>query len=436
MYDNESVTEQPVKKKGGFGRFCKKVLAGACVGLCFGLCAGAGLYAVGESTGLLDKVDEAYTLAQEENKRKPPVPEGGSILNPDSSIDQDDNDNGISTAPVINVSGESGAGDVSAMVEEVMPAMVSIVNTQTEQYYYFGQIVERQGGGSGSGIIVGENDTELLIATNYHVIEGAEELTVYFIDDTQAQATVKGTDPDMDLAVIAVPFDKLDMSTRAAITVARLGDSDSLKVGEPVVAIGNALGYGQSMTGGWISALNREVELEDGSTGTFIQTDAAINPGNSGGALLNVRGEVIGINSNKIGGTLVDGMGYAIPISAAQPILEDLMLRETRDKVDEDQVGYLGIIPRSVTAEAAEIYGMPQGVYVSGLEEGTPAAEGGILQGDIITKFDGIRLYSEEDLRETLEYYKAGETVEILIMRIENGEWTENTLTVQLGSRP
>ena len=236
--------------------------------------------------------------------------------------------------------------------------------------------------------------------------------------------------------MIAVPFDKLDMSTRAAITVARLGDSDSLKVGEPVVAIGNALGYGQSMTGGWISALNREVELEDGSTGTFIQTDAAINPGNSGGALLNVRGEVIGINSNKIGGTLVDGMGYAIPISAAQPILEDLMLRETRDKVDEDQVGYLGIIPRSVTAEAAEIYGMPQGVYVSGLEEGTPAAEGGILQGDIITKFDGIRLYSEEDLRETLEYYKAGETVEILIMRIENGEWTENTLTVQLGSRP
>ncbi len=429
------------KKKGGFGRFCRKILAGACVGLSFGLCAGAGLYAVGESTGLLEKLEATYNIAEGDHTQKPPA--AGNSSNSDNgknegsaNADYADSNSGISTAPVINISDMGGTADMSAMVEEVMPAMVSIVNTQTEQYYYFGQIVERQGGGSGSGIIVGQNDTELLIATNYHVIEGAEELTVHFIDNTEAEATVKGSDPDMDLAVIAVPFDKLDMSTRAAITIARLGDSDSLKVGEPVVAIGNALGYGQSMTGGWISALNREVELEDGSTGTFIQTDAAINPGNSGGALLNVRGEVIGINSNKIGGTLVDGVGYAIPISAAQPILEDLMLRETRDRVDEDSMGYLGIIPQSVTAQAAEIYGMPQGVYVSGIDEGTPAAKGGMLQGDIITKFDGIRLYSEEDLRETLEYYKAGETVEILVMRIENGEWKENTLTVELGSRP
>lgn len=412
------------KNKGGFGRFCKRILLAACLGLSFGLCAGVGLYAVGESTGLFEKLEAAYNVPVEVEIQAPQAP----------MVEKPDVDDVI---PVMNTTNVTAVtSDVSDMVEEVMPAMVSIVNTYTERYSYFGQSVEREAGSSGSGIIVGENDKEILIATNYHVVEDAEKLTVHFIDDTEAKAIIKGTDPDMDLAVIAVSFNDLSSETRRTISIARLGDSDSLKLGEPVIAIGNALGYGQSVTGGWVSALNREVELEDGSTGTFIQTDAAINPGNSGGALLNVNGEVIGINSNKIGGAIIDGIGYAIPISAAQPILEDLMLRETRNKVDESNMGYLGIVPESVTAEAAAIYGMPEGVYVSRMDEGTPAADGGILQGDIIVKFDGIKLSTAEELRETLEYYEAGETVEIQIMRIENGEWRERTLEIVLGRKP
>lgn len=424
VYTQSPVQQPPKvkKKKGGFGRFCKGVLFSACLGLCFGLCAGAGLYAIGKSTGFFEKPEAAYNAPAVSDIQAPPAP----------TVENVDN-----IAPVVNTTNVTTVtSDVSDMVEGVMPSMVSIVNTYTERYSYFGQTVEREAGFSGSGIIVGENENEILIATNYHVVEDAEELTVNFIDGTEARAIIKGTDPDMDLAVIAVSFQDLSTETREAITVARLGDSDSLKLGEPVVAIGNALGYGQSVSGGMVSALNREIELEDGSTGIFIQTDAAINPGNSGGALLNVNGEVIGINSNKIGGSLYDNIGYAIPISAAQPILEDLMLRETRNKVDEANIGYLGIVPESVTAEAAAIYGMPEGVYVSRVDEGTPAADGGILQGDIIVKFDGIKLSTANELRETLEYYAAGETVELQIMRIENGQWREKTLEVVLGRKP
>jgi len=249
------------------------------------------------------------------------------------------------------------------------------------------------------------------------------------------EAVVKGTDSDMDLAVIAVPLDALDVDTINAIHIAELGDSDALQLGEPVIAIGNALGYGQSVTGGWVSALNREIELEDGSIGTFIQTDAAINPGNSGGALLNISGEVIGINSNKIGGTAIEGIGYAIPISAAQPILEELMAKETRTKVTNGNSGYLGIVPQSVTSDVAQIYGMPEGVFVSSMEPGTPAANGGMLRGDIIIKLDGNRLSTAEELRELLEYYAAGETVEIIVKRNIDGEYVDVVLQVTLGSR-
>lgn len=445
MYENENVTGggyyrtspnevqvpaytqpqlQPAekKKKGGFGRFCKRVVLAACLGLSFGLCAGVGLYAVGESTGFFEKLEAAYSVPAQNDIPAPPAPSMDNVNN---------------VTPVVNTTNvTSVTSDVSGMVEEVMPSMVSIVNTYTERYSYFGQIIEKEEGFSGTGIIVGENDKEILIATNYHVVEDAEKLTVHFIDDTESRATIKGTDPDMDLAVIAVSFADLSDDTKRAISIARLGDSDSLKLGMPVVAIGNALGYGQSVSGGWVSALNREVEMEDGSKGIFIQTDAAINPGNSGGALLNINGEVIGINSSKIGGSIYDNIGYAIPISAAQPILEDLMLREVRNKVDKSNMGYLGIVPESVTAEAAAIYGMPQGVFVSRVDEGTPAAEGGILQGDIIVKFDGIKLDTADGLRETLEYYQAGERVEIQIKRIENGEWRERTVEVILGKRP
>ena len=421
-YIQQQTQPKAKKEKGGFGRFCKRVILSACLGLSFGLCAGVGVYAVAESTGFLEKLEAANNVPAEINIQAPSVPAVESVNN---------------MTPAANTSNVTVVtSDVSDMVEEVMPSMVSIVNTYTERYSYFGQIVEREEGFSGTGIIVGENDTEILIATNYHVVEDAEKLTVHFIDDTEARATIKGTDPDMDLAVIAVSFKDLSAGTRGAISIARLGDSDSLKLGEPVVAIGNALGYGQSVSGGMVSALNREVEMDDGSKGVFIQTDAAINPGNSGGALLNVNGEVIGINSSKIGGSIYDNIGYAIPISAAQPILEDLMLREVRNKVDESNMGYLGIVPRSVTAEAAEIYGMPQGVFVSSVDEGTPAAEGGILQGDIIVKFDGIKLDTADKLKETLAYYEAGESVEIQIKRIENGEWRERTVVVVLGRKP
>lgn len=259
---------------------------------------------------------------------------------------------------------------------------------------------------------------------------------MHFIDDADVKAVVKGSDPDMDLAVIAVKLADMEQSTLDSVKIAKLGDSDSLKLGQSVIAIGNALGYGLSVTGGYVSALNREVELEDGSKGTFIQTDAAINPGNSGGALINMNGEVIGINSNKIGGTVVEGIGYAIPISAAEPILSDLMTYETREKVDDSQVGYLGIIPQSVTSDAAELYGMPEGVYISQVEDGTPAAEAGLLRGDIIQKLDNKKVSTADELREQLKYYSAGETIDVLVMRSIDGEYVERTVTVTLGERP
>ena len=274
-----------------------------------------------------------------------------------------------------------------------------------------------------------------MIVTNYHVVADADTLKVQFINESVADAQVKGADSNMDLAVIAVRLDTLDADTKNAISLAKLGDSDSLKVGEPAIAIGNALGYGQSVTTGVISALDRQIEIsEDGSTtGNLIQTDAAINPGNSGGALLNVKGEVIGINSNKIGGSAIEGMGYAIPISSAEPIIENLMLRETKDKVAEENKGYLGISGINVTSDVANMYGMPQGVYVTQVYEGTAAADAGMLNGDIITGFEGSGVGSMEDLQGYLEYYEKGESVEVTVMRTSGGEYKETVLTVVLG---
>jgi serine protease Do len=239
----------------------------------------------------------------------------------------------------------------------------------------------------------------------------------------------------MDLAVIAVSLDSLSSDTLSKITVATLGDSDALVVGEPAIAIGNSLGYGQSVTLGVISALNRSVELSDGSSGTFIQTDAAINPGNSGGALLNVKGEVIGINSNKIGGTAIEGMGYAIPISAASPIIADLMLKETKNKVAEDERGYLGISGISVTEDVSEAYGMPEGVYIAQVYEGTAAEAAGLQKGDIITAFDGDTITSMDALQKELEYYAKGDTVEITVMTSGIGGYIEKTVSLTLGNK-
>ena len=288
---------------------------------------------------------------------------------------------------------------------------------------------------SGSGIIVGQNDTELLIVTNYHVVEGADSLKVQFNEGSEAEAFLKGSDSDMDLAVLAVPMDSIEASTLQQISVATLGDSDSLVVGEPAIAIGNALGYGQSVTTGVISALNRSIELSDGSTGTFIQTDAAINPGNSGGALLNVEGEVIGINSNKIGGSTVEGMGYAIPISAANPIIADLMLKETKSKVAEEERGYLGISGISVTEEVSQAYGMPEGVYIAQVYDNTAASAAGLQKGDIITEFDGDKITSMDDLQKELEFYAKGNTVKVTVMTVQAGGYESKTVEITLGNK-
>ena len=328
--------------------------------------------------------------------------------------------------------------DVSDVVEKVMPAMVSIVNNFTETANVFGQQYTQEEAASGSGIIVGKTDDELLIVSNNHVVESADTLTVTFIDGSEAQAQVKGLDSDMDLAVIAVSLNDLSDDTKNAITVATLGSSDDLKLGEPVIAIGNALGYGQSVTNGIVSALNREITLENGATGTFIQTNAAINPGNSGGALLNMNGEVIGINSNKIGGTAVEGMGYAIPITSASPIIADLMERQTRTKVAEDEVGYIGISLslQEVTSQISQMYNMPEGIYVVSVEEGSAAANAGIMKGDIITKFDGSSNSSYSDLQKTLQYYAVGDSVTVTVQRPQNGEYVSIELNLTLGSRP
>ncbi len=327
--------------------------------------------------------------------------------------------------------------DVTTVVENVMPAMVSIINNYTQEYSsFFGQSYTQQGASSGSGIIIGQNDKEILIATNYHVISGNDSLEITFIDTTTAEAYVKGTNPQMDLAVVSVALDSLSVETKASIAVATMGNSDSLKLGEAVIAIGNALGYGQSVTTGVVSAIDREISMEDGTTGNFIQTDAAINPGNSGGALLNVKGQVIGINSSKIGGTYVEGIGYAIPISAAEPIISDLSLLETKFKVNEEERGYLGISVDEISVDLFNRFNIPQGVFVTELQEGGGADLGGMKVNDIIIGFDSFQIESYDDLQEAMQYYKIGDTVPVEVMRMQNGTYESVTLQITLGVRP
>lgn len=414
---NGSNTEpKKTKKHGGYFR---KAMVSVSLGLFFGLFAGIGFYAVQQGTGML-KTDTDTAVVSE-------IAAEATTESTQSSVQSATNVTYVES-------------DVSDVVEKVMPAMVSIVNNFTETANVFGQQYTQEEAASGSGIIVGKTDDELLIVSNNHVVESADTLTVTFIDGSEAQAQVKGLDSDMDLAVIAVSLNDLSDDTKNAITVATLGSSDDLKLGEPVIAIGNALGYGQSVTNGIVSALNREITLENGSTGTFIQTNAAINPGNSGGALLNMNGEVIGINSNKIAGTtvegMVEGMGYAIPITSASPIIADLMERQTRTKVAEDEVGYIGISLQEVTSQISQMYNMPEGIYVVSVEEGSAAANAGIMKGDIITKFDGSSISSYSDLQKTLQYYAAGDSATITVQRPQNGEYVSVELNLTLGSRP
>ena len=346
------------------------------------------------------------------------------------------------TTTAVTKSSSVVTSDVSSIVNDVMPSVVAITNMSVQEVQNFwGQTSQYQSESCGTGIIIAKTDNELLIVTNNHVIADNESLTVTFDDDTSVDADVKGTDSEHDLAVIAVPLDQISSETMEKIAVATLGDSTALQVGEPAIAIGNAMGYGQSVTTGVISAVNRESTTTNEQTGEteetgvkLIQTDAAINPGNSGGPLVNANGEVIGINSSKLASTTVEGMGYAIPISDVSDIIDNLMNQETKHKVSEEKKGYLGVKGYDVTEESAEKYNMPTGVYVAEIVKGGGAEEAGITKGNVITALNGTTVNSMEELQKELGYYESGKTVSVTIQVPENnGEWTEKTVDVKLG---
>ena len=348
----------------------------------------------------------------------------------------------ISNGTALSTSSSVVTSDVSDVVDKVMPSIVSITRMSVQEVQsFFGGTYEQTSEGAGTGIIIGKNDTELLIVTNNHVVEGSDTLTVTFNDQSSVEANYKGTDAAYDVAVIAVAMDQISDDTMDAISVATLGDSTNLKIGEPAIAIGNALGYGQSVTTGVISALGRSVSTTDTQTGEtqesgakLIQTDAAINPGNSGGALVHVNGEVIGINSAKLTGESVEGIGYAIPISDVSDLIQNLMNQETKTKVPENERGLLGITGMSVSDAFSQQIDVPAGVYVMEVSSGSGADKAGMTKGSIITAINGSSIDSMEALQEQLQYYAKGETVSLTILVPQsNGEYDEQTLEVTLG---
>ena len=415
-YGTYGSNPKPEKKKkerkpGGFGKQLAKCAA---LALVFGLVAGGVMTGVNYASGKIFGTTNASNVQ-------------ASLTTGDDS-----------TVQPTAISSSYVATDVSDIVDEVMPSIVAITNvSQTEYQSFWGQSKTYESTSCGSGIIVSQDNEYLYVATNNHVVEGANSLTVTFANDDTVSAEIKGTDPSTDLAVVKVALSSIKDDTMSEIKVATLGSSDTLKVGESCIAIGNALGYGQSVTTGVISALNREVSVSDSSSSTnytaeLIQTDAAINPGNSGGALLNTAGEVIGINSVKYSDTSVEGIGYAIPMDTAKPIIEELI---TKEKVDESNSAYLGIVGVDVTSDVAKTYNMPTGVYVAQVMEGAAAEQAGIQKGDIITKFDGKDVTSMEELSSNMQYYAAGTTVDVVIERSSNGQYEEQTISVTLGKK-
>ena len=447
------VQQTPAPKKGDSAG--KWIAVSALVVIFVCVCIGIGLIGVysirsenqldSASVGVLevapDAGDDAKNQEDDGNHAATDSPERSEAgLSGDSSLTEDTTTGDGQVAAASEIAQQQSASavvtDVTQVVEAVMPACVSITNnfTQTVQDFW-GQTYSQDETASGSGIIIGENEQELLIVTNNHVVDSTEQLYVQFIDGETVEAQVKGTDASADLAVVAVKLDTIANSTKQEICIARMGDSDSLKIGEPAIAIGNALGYGQSVTTGVISALNRKIDSSNSEEGTsLIQTDAAINPGNSGGALLNMRGEVIGINSNKIGGSSIEGMGYAIPISTARPIIEDLMERQTRTKYSEEERGYLGISCINVTSDLSENFSMPQGIFVAQVYSGTGAETAGLVRGNIVVAFDGVTVQNQEELTKQMQYYKAGESVEITIMVNSANGYQQKNVTVTLSS--
>ena len=418
-YRNEyRETVQAPRKKNSWARKAAGITAAAVL---FGTVAGGVMtgvnYVGARLTGLADIT--AAAPAETEGTTTAQVPETSAASN-----------NGSTTAV-------STVTDVSSIAEKAMPSLVAINDTMTvEQNNFFGMPQTYQAQSSGSGIIVGQNDTELLIATNNHVVSGATDMKVTFTDSTQVAAAVKGTDSATDLAIIAVKLSDIPSDIMSKIKVATLGNSDNVKVGQQVIAIGNALGYGQSLTVGYISALDREITDENGIQHTYIQTDAAINPGNSGGALLDLNGNVIGINAAKNASTEVEGMGFAIPISKAQEILNNLMTKKTREAVDESAQGYLGIQGTNIDANASKEYGMPVGIYVYKIVEGGAAANSDLKEKDIITKFDGQSVTNMEELKQMLTYYEGGSTVSLTVQSLVNGSYVEHEVQITLGTKP
>lgn len=416
--------ERRAERRNSVGR---KVMLAAVYGLVFGLVAGGAFQAVnvaGSRFLFENKKEEAVTEIEEREDTAEEIQE-----EPEKKVEQ--------VNPSATTVSNDGTYSVAQVAEMVMPSVVAITNRGvTEVQSWFG-VQQQESESSGSGIIVGQNETELLIATNNHVVEGAEELSVCFNDNTEHifPAQTKGTDASNDLAIIAIKLEEIPVDVLETIKIATIGDSDSLIVGEQIVAIGNALGYGQSVTSGYISALNRSVSIENITT-QLIQIDAAINPGNSGGALINMKGEVIGINSAKFASDVVEGMGYAIPMAIATPILDVLENRETRTKLDIAESGYLGITCNDVSAEANQMYKMPYGVYVVDVTDGGAAQKAGVRPNDIIVRFDGLTISDVNGLKSNLLYYKAGETVELVVERMGNNGYEEVTLSVTLDRNP
>ncbi len=428
VVDNDS--SEPVKKTkkhkkpGKVGKVLKKGALLIGCGLIFGAAAGGAFHMVDEYFD-----DDKYEVEDREDVSE--------------DVEKDSTQEALSIGSDYEIPGtavmadgvtDSMSLDVSDIAENVMPSVVSITIKSVTEYNagFFGQTYEYESEGSGSGIIIGENDKELLIVTNNHVVADADTVTVAFIDEQVYEAKVKGTDSDSDLAIIVVDLEDISDETMSQIRIATIGSSDELKVGEQVVAIGNALGYGQSVTTGIVSAKNRTNET---NATPLIQTDAAINPGNSGGALLNMKGEVVGINSSKLASYDVEGMGYAIPISEVESIIDTLMSRETREKVAEEERGYLGIGCQTISEEASMMYGLPVGALVTEVQDGSAAKRAGIKKNYIITKFDGQSVSSADGLVSTLEYYRAGETVDVVVLYPVDDEYKEKTVTVTLGKR-
>ena len=404
----------------------KKILGVIFSALLFGLVAGGmmvGVNYIAREQNIYSIVEEVQPKQEEKRESSP------------SEMRETEK----STAPSETVIASTGSGKtVTEVAKGAMPSVVAITNMMRYQengFSIFGEIQrETELPASGSGVIVGQNDTELLIATNNHVIQDSNSLTVSFIDESTATAQVKGTDATVDLALVSVKLSDISPETREKIKAVQIGSSDDMEVGDQVVAIGNALGYGQSVTTGIISAKNRDVQTKDGVSKGLIQTDAAINPGNSGGALLNMKGELIGINVAKYADTNVEGMGYSIPSSAAESILASLSTLTTRDKVPEAEQGVLGVQVKDIDAQTAESFAMPKGIYIFKVLENTGADNSRIQERDIITKLDGQGVYTTADLKALLSKYRAGEEVKLTVMRQDgSGKYNELEATVILG---